>query len=327
MKNNLFKNKRILIVGGTGSWGYCLTKKLLNLEPSQIVIFSRNEFNQVKMARFYNNNKLKFIIGDVRDFEAINNACKNIDMVFHLGALKHVILCEKFPNEAIKTNIIGTENVIKASINNNIKRVIDVSSDKACEPVQVYGATKLIGERLIIHASTSQSNTKFMVIRSGNVLGSAGSILEFWINHAKNKKAIPLTNPSMTRYFLTLSQAIDLLFVAINSDINGGKFVMKMPALKLINLAEVINEYYNNKAGVKIIGIKQGEKIHESLVSKHESLNTFIYNDNYYLIMDNPTHDTVNYYKKVTFKEYNSATNLMTKEEIKELLKRGGYLK
>ena len=320
------KNKRILITGGTGSWGYELVKQLLTLKPKQIIIYSRNEFNQVKMERDFNNKKLKFLIGNVRDYGKMNFACKNVDYVFHLAALKHVPIAEEFPYEAIKTNINGTRNVIRSAIDNNVKKVIDVSTDKACAPLNTYGLTKAVGERLILNASQIGSKTKFMCIRAGNVMGTAGSVIPLFIDQIKKYNEITITDKRMTRYFISLHEAISLLFVAINSKITGSLFVMKMPACRLIDLAQVLIDYYGNDM-TRIIetGIRPGEKQHEVLVSKDEVIDTYEYNDTYYLIYSQAKKKLK--LKKVSFPEYSSSTYLLTKKEIKQLLNKGGFLK
>lgn len=320
------KNKRILITGGTGSWGYVLVKQLLTLNPKQIVIYSRNEFNQVQMCREFNNKKLKFMIGDVRDYGKIDFACKNVDYVFHLAALKHVPIAEEFPYEAIKTNINGTRNIIRAAINNDVKKVIDVSTDKACAPLNTYGLTKAVGERLILNASQISDKTKFMCIRAGNVMGTAGSVIPLFIDQIKKYNEITITDKRMTRYFISLHEAISLLFVAINSKITGSLFVMKMPACRLIDLAQVLIDYYGNDM-TRIIktGIRPGEKLEEVLVSKYEVLDTYEYNDTYYLIYLQSNKKLK--LKKVSFPEYSSSTYLLTKKEIKQLLNKGGFLK
>lgn len=319
------KNKIILITGGTGSWGQELTKQLLEFDVKQVRILARNEFNQVSMKRAFNDPRLKIEIGNVRDYGKLKFACKNVNYVFHLSALKHIPICEEFPYEAIKTNINGTRNIIRASIDNEVEKVIDVSSDKAVLPINTYGMTKAIGEKLILNALKIESKTKFMCIRGGNVLGTQGSVVPFFINQIKRFNKITITDEKMTRYFLTLPEAIKLLFVAMKSDMNGALFVMKMPSCKIIDLAEVIIEYYGDKnTKIEEIGIRPGEKLNEVLVSKHEVLNTYEYNNKYYLI----SHKHLSHlYKKVEFKEYNSATNLMNKKEIQDLLKRGDYLK
>ena len=329
MKNNKINNKRILIFGGSGSWGQELITQLLKTNVKEIISFARNEYRQVSLKRYFNDSRLKIMIGDIRDYGKVDFACRNIDIVFLLSAIKHIPIAEEFPYECIKTNINGVRNVIRASINNKVKKVVDVSSDKACLPINVYGLTKAVGEKLILNGAKLSNDTKFMVIRSGNVLGTAGSVLELWIDQIKRFNKVTITNKEMTRYFLTLSEAIKLLFTAVESDINGGLFVMRMPSCKLINLAEVLIEYYGNKdTKIETIGIRPGEKLDEVLVSKHETSNAYEYGKNYYLITINPDW-TVRYQKTLnkTLAEYNSYQRLMTKEEIKELLRKAGYLK
>jgi len=319
------KNKIILITGGTGSWGKELTKQLLQFDVKQIRILARNEFNQVSMKRAFNDPRLKIEIGNIRDYGKLNFACKNVNYVFHLSALKHIPICEEFPYEAIKTNINGTRNIIRASIDNGVEKVIDVSSDKAVLPINTYGMTKAIGEKLILNAVRIKSKTKFICIRGGNVLGTNGSVVPFFINQIEKFNKITITDKKMTRYFLTLPEAIKLLFVALECNMNGALLVMKMPSCKIIDLGEVMIKYYGNKdTKIEEIGIRDGEKIAEVLISKHEISNSYKYNDNYYIISYK---DLTHLYKKVDFREYNSTTNLISKKEIKELLKRGGYLK
>ena len=323
---NIFKNQTILITGGTGSWGNELTKQLLILNPKRIIIYSRNEFNQVTMKRKFNNKKLKFHIGDVRDYDSLNQACKKVDYIFHLAALKHVPVCEQQPDEAIKTNINGTQNVIRAAINNHVKKAIDVSSDKACAPLNSYGMTKAVGEKLIINASELVDTTEFMCIRAGNVMGTAGSVIPLFIDQIKKNNKITITDKRMTRYFISLEEAISLLFTAINSNVDGSLFVMKMPACKLTDLAKVLVDYYgDNKTEIIETGIRPGEKIDEVLVSKDEVLDTYEYNDTYYLIY--PQGKEKLNLKKVQFPEYSSSTYLLNKKEIKILLDKGGFLK
>jgi len=322
----MFNQKTILITGGTGSWGQEATSKILKYNPTEIRIYARNEFNLVTMQRKFNNPKLKFIIGDVRDYDQLNLSCKNVDYVLHLSALKHVPLAEEFPSEFIKTNINGTENVIKASINNNVKRVIDASSDKACEPSGVYGATKFIAERMILYANLYKSNTEFQCIRGGNVMGSAGRVIPLFIEQIKKYNKVTITDDRMTRYFITLSQAIDLVFLGIESNILNATYIINMPSCRIIDLANVlINSYGNKDTKIEITGIRAGEKLHEVLISKTEALNSYIYNDNYYLIfpVNNPN---VNL-PKVQFSEYNSSTKLMSMSEIEEMLRKGNFIK
>ena len=329
----MWKDKIVLITGGTGSWGQELTRQLLQFDVKEIRILARNEFNQISMIRKFNDPRLKIEIGNVRDYGKLKFACKNVNYVFHLSALKHVPICEEFPYEAIKTNINGTRNIVRASIDNGVELVVDVSSDKAVLPINTYGMTKAVGEKLMLNgmevAKKIGSKTKFMVIRGGNVLGTAGSVVPYWIDQIKRFNKITITNREMTRYFLTIQEAIKLLFVAMKSNINGGLFVMRMPSCKILDLGEVLIEHYGNKdTKIEVTGIRPGEKLDEVLISKHETPNAYRYGENYYLITYNPNDElkkqkTLN----LTLEEYNSYQRLMNKEEIKELLKRGGYLK
>jgi FlaA1/EpsC-like NDP-sugar epimerase len=320
------KDKIILVTGGTGSWGNELVKQLLETDVSQIRIFSRNEFSQVTMERKFDNSKLKFIIGDVRELDAITDACKGVDVVYHLSALKHIPVCEKYPWEAIRTNIDGTRNVIEASIVNNVSKVIDVSSDKAVDPLNLYGMTKAIGEKLIIHANTRTNKTKFICVRGGNVLGSNGSVVPYFINQIKKNNEVQITDKRMTRYFLTLHDAISLLFIAAESDVAGGIFVMKMPACKILDLAWVLMKNLGERGGeIKEIGIRQGEKLHEVLVSKYESPYAYEWSESYYVIDQNKSFEGKR--KKVIFEEYNSSENLMDENQIEQMLIKGGFLK
>ncbi len=324
---NQFDNKVVLVIGSSGSWGNELIKQLLETNVKEIRGMARGEFAQVSLKRKFNDPRLKIIIGDVRDYNKIDSSCRGVDIVFLLSALKHVPICEDFPYEAIKTNINGTRNVVRACIANHVEKCIDVSSDKACLPINLYGMTKAVGEKLILNGARLGSNTKFMVVRGGNVLGSQGSVVPFWIDQIKRFKKVSITDKIMTRYFLTLPEAIKLLFTAVRSEINGGLFVMKMPSCSILDMAEVTIDHYAKGQEIKIeeIGIRPGEKIDEVLVSKHEALNTYDYGKDYYIITEKPTWEFR--YDKVTFKEYNSATNLMSKYAIKDLLQRGGFLK
>ena len=320
----MFKNKIIFVDGGSGSWGNALTERLLKEDPKEIRIYSRGEYLQVTMERKFNNPKIKFVIGDVRDYNALKKTTKNVDILFHLSALKHVPKCEENIEEAIKTNINGTENVINVSIENGIKSVIDVSTDKACNPVSIYGWSKAVGEKLIQQARSLNSNTQFLVIRGGNALGSSGSVVPFFIDQIQRFNKITITDAEMTRYFLTLSDAIELLFVSLSSELSGGLLVIKMPACKIIDLARVlIQEYGNSDTTIEIIGLRPGEKIHETLVSKEESINCYEYNEKYYLIYPYKQLEL----PKVAFKEYGSNDKLMNTGEIMNMLQKGGFIK
>ncbi|WP_269409534.1 polysaccharide biosynthesis protein [Lentibacillus daqui] len=328
----MFQNTIILITGGTGSWGHELVKKLLPLQPKEIRIFSRNEFAQVKMKRAFSDNPyLKFVIGDVRDFEAVNEAVKNVDYIFHLSALKHVPICEDQPSEALKTNVYGTQNIIKASLNQKVKKVIDVSTDKAVEPINFYGLTKAIGEKLIIQANQLSSHTHFVCIRGGNVIGTNGSVIPFFQEQIANHHTVPLTSREMTRFFLTVSQAIDLLLYASEQAIGGEIFVMKMKACRIIDLIYVLERHFAVKdIVINEIGIRPGEKLHEMLVSNAESRNTYKFDKNYYVILpDNASEEVKRRYgnlPKVIFKRYQSNDELMTYSEIEQILMKANFI-
>lgn len=330
----MYSNKTILITGGTGSWGHELTKQLLTHNVKEIRIFSRNELAQVEMERLFHSDKLTFIIGDIRDKEALRHATEDVDYVFHLAALKHVPVCEHLPEEAIKTNILGTMNVIHASIDNKVKKVIDVSTDKAVAPLNLYGMTKGIAERLIIEANTLSKDTKFVCIRAGNVLGSNGSVVPLFIDQIKNNNQITLTHKEMTRYFLTIPEAVTLLFKAAEHSIGGEIFVMKMPACRIIDLAKVlIDRYGNDKTNIIEVGIRSGEKLHEELISHYELNNVYEYDINYYLILPPTLNEKLNVhymnYKKLSKLDAPVSSiqqNLMNFDEIKELLERGEFI-
>jgi FlaA1/EpsC-like NDP-sugar epimerase len=330
----MFENKSILITGGTGSWGNELTTQLLKMNIAQIIIYSRSELNQVNMQRRFNNSKLKFVIGDIRDYNALKRATENVDYIFHLAALKHVPICEQQPYEAIKTNIVGVENLIKVAIENDVKKVIDVSTDKAVDPINVYGMTKSIGEKLIIHANTMTEYTKFVCIRAGNVLGTNGSVVPYFIDQVKRFNEITITDPEMTRYFLTLKQAIGLLFKAIINSIGGETFVMKMPGYKITDIAAVIkDELEDENCKVRIIGKRPGEKLNEVLISRYEAENSYIYDNNYFVILPQiDINGLKESYKKYALqplnkKEYSSNDYVLGYEEAKKMLIKGGFIK
>ncbi|WP_164214502.1 polysaccharide biosynthesis protein [Virgibacillus sp. YIM 98842] len=328
----MFQNTTILITGGTGSWGHELVKKLLTFQPKEVRVFSRNEFAQVKMKRAFSDNPiLKFVIGDVRDFEAVNEAAKDVDYIFHLSALKHVPICEDQPSEALKTNVNGTENIIKASLNQKVKKVIDVSTDKAVEPINFYGLTKAIGEKLITQANQLSNHTRFTCIRGGNVIGTNGSVIPFFKEQIATHHAVPLTSRGMTRFFLTVSQAIDLLIHASEQAIGGETFVMKMKACSIVDLIEVLEKHFATKdIVINEIGVRPGEKLHEVLVSHAESRNTYKFDENYYVILPE---DASAFVKKryenlprVTFSKYQSNDELMSNAEIEQILMKANVI-
>lgn len=326
------RNKTILITGGTGSWGHELVKQLLEKEPKEIRIFSRNEASQVQMQHeFEYNPRLTFIIGDIREYQGLLKACEGVDYVYHLAALKHVPICEHQPYEALKTNVLGTQHVIEAAIQSKVEKVIYISTDKAANPSNFYGMTKAIGEKLIIYANLLSPSTKFVCVRGGNVLGTNGSVIHVFKRQIEQKGEIGITDKRMTRFFLTLQDAIKLLFKATDESRGGEIFVMKMPTCRIIDLAEVLIEA-SGKSDVNIIesGIRPGEKLHEILLSEYESNTTVYFDEEYFVIL--PTIELENLndfykgYKKIALHSYSSHESLMTKNAIKEMLQKGGFL-
>ncbi|QQE80321.1 polysaccharide biosynthesis protein [Alicyclobacillus sp. SO9] len=328
----MFENATCLITGGTGSWGHELTRKLLSFHPKEIRILSRNEFAQVQMQRrFQANPILHFVVGDVRDREAVEAACKNVDYVFHLAALKHVPICEYQPEEALKTNLQGTQNVIRASVAAGVRKVIDVSTDKAVDPVNFYGMTKALGEKLMIHANDESTRTRFVCIRGGNVLGTNGSVVPFFKNQILANRRVSLTHRDMTRFFLTVGDAIELLTKAANLAVGGETFVMKMKKCSILDLAQVMGESLSDK-GIEIqeTGIRPGEKLHEVLVSRNEASRTYKFGEEYFVILpSHPSEMLQRAYQSlepVEFTQYDSSTNLMAKPSIRSMLTEGGFL-
>jgi FlaA1/EpsC-like NDP-sugar epimerase len=314
-------SNRILCLGGTGSWGYELTRELLS-DPnvSSVTIFSRNEFNQVKMQRVFNDERLTFIIGDVRDYDAVFGACFRQDTVYLLSAIKHVPICEDQPDEAIKTNIIGTQNVIKACIAQKVTKVIDVSSDKAAAPNNLYGMTKAVGEKLILSANR-YSSTRFKCIRGGNVLGSNGSVCQLFIDQIKKDNRVTITSKEMSRYFLTLPQAIRLLITSCEFD--ADMLVMKMPSCRIYDLAIVLIKHYGNKdTQIVETGVRPGEKLHELLVTEWEASKAYMFGPDFYAISDTPLD-----LPKVDFSFYGSNSQpYMDEKQIETMLSKGGFL-
>ena len=328
--NRIFDDARIFVSGATGSWGQTLIRKLLQkYNVREIICFSRGEIQQVTMKRRFSNPKLKFVIGDVRDYAAVELATRGVDYIFHLAALKHVPICEELPLEAIKTNVNGTTNIINAAIHNLVKKVIDVSSDKAVEAVNLYGMTKAVGEKLIIQANQLSEHTKFVCIRGGNVMGSSGSVIPLFIEQIKAGGPLTFTDKRMTRFFLTLEEAIDLLFKASENSIGGETFVMNMPACYVVNLAKVL---MSNLGMVNTIetGIRPGEKLDEILVSKHESPLTYQYDENYFVILPPGANgallDKYSQLPKFTHEEFTSKTKILTDDEIEKMLSKGKFL-
>ena len=268
----MFKNKILLITGGTGSFGNAVLKKFLNSDIKEIRIFSRDEKKQHDMRNEFLNSKLKFFIGDVRDYNSINNALKNVDYVFHAAALKQVPSCEFYPLEAIKTNILGTENVLNACINNDVKKVICLSTDKAVYPINAMGISKAMMEKIMVAKSRISSNTIFIATRYGNVMGSRGSVIPLFYEQIKKNEPITITNGAMTRFMMTLDDAVDLVLYAFEHGTSGDIFVQKAPASTISELAEALKSIYNSTVTLKTIGTRHAEKLYETLLTSEELL-------------------------------------------------------
>ena len=267
----MFKNKTILITGGTGSFGNAVLRKFLSTDIKEIRIFSRDEKKQDDMRKFYVNDKLKFFLGDVRDIQSVINAVQGVDYIFHAAALKQVPSCEFFPLEAVKTNILGTENVLDAAIRCNVERVVCLSTDKAVYPINAMGLSKAMMEKVLIAKSRSSSSTVICATRYGNVLASRGSVVPLFVEQIKSGKSITITDPNMTRFMMTLEDSVDLVLFAFKNAAPGDIFVQKSPATTISLLAKAITHVFDvPEHPIKIIGTRHGEKLFEVLLSREE---------------------------------------------------------
>lgn len=296
----MYEDKIILVTGGTGSWGHELIEQLLlNHNPREIRVYSRGEHKQVRMkAQFQEYSNIRFIIGDIRDKNILGFAMSDVDYVFHLAALKHVPVCEENTWEAVLTNIYGTQNIIECAIENKVKKVIDISTDKAVDPFNHYGVTKACAEKMIVNASFNYpGNTKFVCIRGGNVIGTNGSVIPLFKKQILENNKVTITNPEMTRYLMSTKDAISLVFEAVQRSVGGEIFVMRMPATTVANIAAaMISLFGNDKTSSEVIGTRPGEKIDEVLVSKNESPSTKIVDGKHYVILpqtEDPIHESV----------------------------------
>jgi len=286
---NVFKDKVILVTGGTGYLGKELVKRLANYNPKRIRVFSRDESKQFFMEEEFKEHKnIRYLIGDIRDKERLRKAMENVDIVFHAAALKHVKSCEYNPFETVKTNIIGVQNVVDCAIESNVKNVIYTSSDKATNPSNVMGASKLMGERIVSAGNyyKGDRSIKLSSVRFGNVIGSNGSVIELWKMQVEKRREITITEPAMTRYILPNTKAVDLVLKAASINYGGEVFLFKMPAVRLIDMADAVVEEYCSKRGInpksvkKIpIGLKPGEKMYEELMTEEESQRCLETND------------------------------------------------
>jgi len=285
----MFDSKIILITGGTGSFGNAALKKFLKSNIKEIRVFSRDEKKQDDMRISYNNNKLKFYIGDVRNYQSINQAMIGVDYVFHAGALKQVPSCEFFPMEAVQTNIIGAENVLEAAFNNNVEKVVMLSTDKAVYPINAMGISKAMMEKLMVAKSRLIDNKgqAFCATRYGNVMASRGSVIPLFISQILENKPITITDPSMTRFLMSLDDSIRLVEFAFTNANPGDIFVQKAPATTLENIALALQRIFNVKNEIKIIGTRHAEKLYETLLTREEMVKAIDMGDYYKIPADN----------------------------------------
>ncbi len=272
----MFKGKNLLITGGTGYFGNAILRRFLHSEISSIKIFSRDEKKQDDMRKQYNDRKLKFYLGDVRDFESVDYAMKDVDLVFHAAALKQVPSCEFYPMQAFKTNVVGTENVIKAAVNRNVSKVVCLSTDKAVYPINAMGLSKAMMEKVMIASSRNLEGSKTTICctRYGNVMASRGSVIPLFIDQITTNKPITITNPEMTRFMMSLDDSIDLLLHAFKKGNNGDIFVQKSPASTVMTIAQSILKIMSKEDhSISLIGTRHGEKLYESLLSSEERAN------------------------------------------------------
>lgn len=328
---SIFKDKTLLISGGTGSFGNAVLKRFLRTDIGEIRIFSRDEKKQDDMRHEYQAkypdvaHKIKFYIGDVRSLESCRSAIPGTDFIFHAAALKQVPSCEFFPMEAVRTNVIGTDNVLTAAIEAKVKAVICLSTDKAAYPINAMGITKAIEEKVAVAKSRYSGDTKICCTRYGNVMCSRGSVIPLWIDQIRNGQPITLTEPSMTRFIMSLDEAVDLVLFAFEHGQSGDIFVQKAPACTIGTQAESVCELFGGKKeDIKVIGIRHGEKMYETLLTKEECAKAVDMGDFYRVPADNRDLNYDKYFKegdvkRVTIEEFNSNnTRRLNLEETKE---------
>jgi len=331
----MFSGKTLIITGGTGSFGSAIVDRFLHTDIQEIRIFSRDEKKQDDMRNLYHNDKLKFYIGDVRDFDSINSAMSGVDYVFHAAALKQVPSCEFFPLEAVYTNVLGTENVLNAAITNNVIKVIVLSTDKAVYPVNAMGISKALMEKVMVAKSRTISKNKTLLCgtRYGNVIASRGSVIPLFIEQIKQGRSLTLTDPKMTRFIMSLDNAVNLVLYAFKNAKPGDIFIQKAPACTIGDLAIAVGELFNAKNEIKIIGTRHGEKSYETLLNREEMARAKDLGEYYRVYAD--TRD-LNYNKYFIegeqqiseLEDYNSNNTIqLTVKEIKEILLKVDYVR
>ncbi|MGL5541078.1 MAG: polysaccharide biosynthesis protein [Erysipelotrichaceae bacterium] len=327
-RKNIFEGKTLLITGGTGSFGNAVLDGFLNTDIKEIRIFSRDELKQDNMRRHYKNDKLKFYIGDVRDLPSIKNAMHGVDYVFHAAALKQVPSCEFFPIEAVKTNVMGTENVLTAAIEAGVKKVICLSTDKAAYPVNAMGCSKAMMEKVIVAKSRTvdPEKTSICCTRYGNVMASRGSVIPLFIELIKQGKDLTLTDPNMTRFIMSLEEAVELVIFAFENAQSGDIMVQKAPACTIEVLAQALKELFDSKVENRVIGIRHGEKKYETLLTNEECANAIDMGNFYRVPCDARDLNYAAYFtdgneELTKLSEFNSNnTDLLDVEQVKEKL-------
>ena len=326
--SHMFENKKILITGGTGSLGTALTARLLKTDVDIIRIFSRDELKQSQMKLQFNNDRLRFLIGDVRDQERLEKAVEDVNMVIHTAALKQVPVIEYNPFEAIKTNVQGSQNLVEACLNKDVGFALAIGTDKAVSPFNTYGATKLLMERLFVSANyyKGEHKTKFACVRYGNVLGSRGSIIPKFFEQITSGDKITITDPNMTRFNITIDQALDLIFRVIKNTVGGDIHIPKLDAYKVGDMKDVLLDLMDSKNEEKRIPVRIGEKHHEILINEHEIRNTYENQDDDYVIYEdqltnNRSEKIPNFKKAKLTAEYSSdKVKPVSKKELKEII-------
>jgi len=325
----MLENKTLLITGGTGSFGTAVLNRFLNTDHfSEIRIFSRDEKKQDDMRNFYKNDKIKYFIGDVRDYDSIAYAMDDVDYVFHAAALKQVPSCEFFPMQAVQTNVIGTQNVIRAAAYNNVKKVICLSTDKAAYPINAMGISKAMMEKVAVSEARNLKKTTVCLTRYGNVMASRGSVIPLFLNQIEKGEALTITDPDMTRFLMSLEEAVELVLFAFEHGNAGDLFVNKAPAGTIGDLAKAILELKNSNNEVKIIGTRHGEKLYETLCTREEMVKAEDMGDFYRIPADNRNLNYAQYFSegkeiKPEIEDYNSHnTKRENVEGVKVLLKK-----
>ena len=331
----MFKNKILMITGGTGSFGKTILKRFLSTKVSEIRIFSRDEKKQDDLRRKLNNDRLKFYIGDVRDYNSINQAMKNVNYVFHAAALKQVPSCEFYPLEAIKTNILGAENVMNSAVDNKVERVVVLSTDKSVYPINAMGMSKALMEKCMISKARMQnkSGTIFCATRYGNVMASRGSVIPLFVSQLKNNEDLTITDPNMTRFLMSLEESVDLVLYAYKHGAQGSIYVQKSPASTINDLAQALIKIFNKKNKIKLIGTRLGEKLFETLISREEMARAVDLGKYFSIPYDNKSLNYSKYFSEgeeliSTYEDYTSHnTNRLNIEQVKKLLLSLDYIK